>query len=137
MKLASLEEIRDFDAKERMNGLYTSLASALKWHQPRDYSTFVAQKLALAFETPELLTRYRPHHALHSIEANCVYSNPRFRDGVKDEHLAHVMNLYHEHQDPMHSGLLHDENLSQFFLVMHREQMEVQYAASRNEMARY
>lgn len=137
MTLASLKEIRDFDAKERMHRLYASLESALKWHQPRDYSAFVAQKLALAFEKPELLARYRPHHALHSVEANCAFSNQRFCDGVKNEHLDHVMNLYHEHQDPMHSGLLNDEKLDHFFLVMHREQMEVQYAASRNEMARY
>lgn len=137
MNLASLEDIRDFDANQRMDELYSQLKSVLKWHHPRDYAAFMARKLAIAFENRTLLARYRPHHGLHSIEANCAYSNPRFREPVNEDHIANVMNIYHEHQDPMHSGLLEDKKLNQFCLVMHREQMGVQYSSSSNEMARY
>jgi hypothetical protein len=83
-----------------------------------------------------MLAKIRPHHLLHSIEANCVYARGQNRDSVDQNVIARVMNVYYLHRDPLQSGLLGDGKLDLFFLTMHREQIELQYSHSQDELAR-
>jgi hypothetical protein len=91
---------RDLTAARAMQSLYAGLEAILKRHQPQDYAIFAAKKLAEAFENKASLAHFRPHHMLHSIEANCAYSRGQNHDRVDFNRLARVMNVYFNHEDP-------------------------------------
>jgi hypothetical protein len=136
MNLASKDDIRDSDAAQTMRTFYGNLESVLKRHQPIAYAPYAAQRLAAAFERPTMLAQIRPHHLLHSIEANCAYTRKQNRDSVDSNRIARIMNVYYQHRDPLHSGLCADDKLDLLFLVMYREQIELQYSYSQDELAR-
>jgi hypothetical protein len=136
MALASADDVRDFEAANEMRKLYADLETLLKRHRPRDYAIFATQHLEAVFDDTKKYAQFSPHQVLHSIEANCAYARGHNSDPVDINRLARTMNVYHGHRDPLKAGHLAAEKLTLFFLVMHREQMEIQYFHSKAAIAR-
>jgi len=136
MALASPDDVRDFAAANELRRFYADLEALLKRHQPRDYAIFATQHLHAVFDDTKKCAQFPPHQMLHSIEANCAYARGHNSDPVDLNRLARVMNVYHGHRDPLKAGHLEAEKLTLFFLVMHREQMEIQYFHSKAAIAR-
>jgi hypothetical protein len=122
------------DAERAMWLLHAKLEAILNRHQPGDYARFAATQLAAATADPKMLAQIRPHHILHSIEANCSFTRRHNRDAVTWDCIARVMNVYHEHQDPLKAAVA---NLTHLFLLMHREQIEIQHSHTHVEIARH
>ncbi len=126
---------RDAEAAVRMQGFYSRLESLLKRHQPMDYAPFASAALKAALAAPDRSAPVAAHHVLHSIEANCRYTRGQNHDPVDRNRFIQVLNVYAEHADPLHPGLI-SQSISHFFLVVHREQIELQHAHARGDLVR-
>lgn len=127
---------QDAKAKMQMQRFYDRLESLLKRHQPVDYAPFAASILKEAIATPNRLgIVIPPHRVLHSIEANCRYARGQNHDPVDLPRFVQVLNVYSEHEDPLHSGLA-SQSIDHLFLALHREQIELQHIHARGDLAR-
>jgi hypothetical protein len=120
-----------------MRRFYESLEGLLKRHQPIDYGPYAALKLRESQEDGVTqLARIPPHYVLHSIEANCRYARGQNSDAVDWPRFARVMNVYHDYPERWPVEVLTNNSLDHFFLLLYRQQMELQYCPSRNDLAR-
>ncbi len=108
---------------------YDALEKRLKRHRPRDYITWMSKRLAESWSDPKKFVQIPPHRIIHSIEANCAYWKEGYAEPVKWNAVAKIMNTYNDCADPFQSSTIH-ENLGRFFLMMYREQIELQKTAS-------
>jgi len=109
--------------------LYDALEKRLKRHRPSDYITWMSKRLAESWSDPKKFVQIPPHRIIHSIEANCAYWKEGYAEPVEWNSVAKIMNTYNDCVDPFQSSTIH-ENLGRFFLMMHREQIELQRRAS-------
>ena len=137
---------RNLQAKIQQREFYAQLEDLLKRHQPIDYAPFAAERLRQAFEDLDKdnglkFCQTPAHRILHSIEANCAFARGQNNDKVDIARLGRIMNVYHEHCDPLQLGILEDCVESHgdpqlVFLIMWREQMELQIRYYRDDLAR-
>ena len=123
------------EAKAELRRFYWKLEDILKRHQPIDYASVVAERIRCSLSDFRKMAASPPHYLLHSIEANCAYSRGQNRDLVDWNRLARVMNVYHNHPDPFQTRTA-NESLEHCLLLLHREQMALQYEATREDIAR-
>ncbi len=110
-------------------GFYDDLKKKLKRHHPRDYIIWMSRRLADSWSDPEKFVQIPPHRIIHSIEANCAYWKEGYSDSVTWNAVAKIMNIYNGFTDPVLLGTI-SENLDRFFLMMYREQIELQKGIS-------
>jgi hypothetical protein len=142
----SAQENRDVQSAMAMRRFYEELDRFLKRHRPDDYAPFAAERLWQTMAEmdegdPRKFSQTPPHRILHSIEANCAYWRRQNHDPVDLACLGRAMKVYHDHLDPLQMGILEDcekgkADIQNFFLVMWREQMELQYRHSLEDVAR-
>jgi hypothetical protein len=137
---------RNLVARRNAKQFDIELETLLKRHLPYDYATFASARLWTALEemnagNPNKFAQTPPHRVIHSIEANCAYCRRHGYEKVDLNRLFRVMNVYHGYDDPLQFGMLEDcgegkRDIQNFFLVMWREQMELQFSHSKPELAR-
>jgi len=116
-------------SKVAMLELYDALERRLKRYRPRDYITWMSKQLAASWLEPQKFVKIPPHRLMHSIEANCSFWKEGYEDPVDWNAVAKVMNTYNDCIDPFQLSTIH-ENLDRFFLMMWREQIELQKRVS-------
>ncbi len=125
----------DLKVKTAMIRFYDALEKALKRYRPDVYIPCMAKELREA-GTDAKRYRYTPPHAvLHSIEANCAFHRSGYDEPVNQQAIARIMNTYQGHIDPLQMATS-GEKTERFFLMMWREQMEVQQEGSWAYLAR-
>jgi hypothetical protein len=115
--------------KVAMLELYDALEKKLKRHRPREYIGWMAKRLAESWDDPKKFVQTPPHRIMHSIEANCAYWKQGYADPVEWNAVAKIMNTYNDWTDPFQLSTI-SENLSRFFLMLRREQIELQQRPS-------
>ncbi len=121
-------------AKGRMLQFYDVLEKCLKRYRPEAYTPYMARRLRECLTTPKKLAQTPPHWILHSMEANCAYHRPGYDDCVDYNSMARVMHVYYDHLDPLQMHTVH-ESLDRLFLIMRREQIELQIGGSKCHLA--
>ena len=116
-------------SKIAMLELYDALEKALKRHRPIDYITLMSKRLAESWSDTKKFIQIPPHRIMHSIEANCAYWKEGYSDPVTWNSVVRIMNTYSDSDDPYQLSAIH-ENLNRFFLILWREQIELQKRAS-------
>ncbi len=128
------EEKRKWENDRKMARFYESLEGVLKRHDPCEYILAMAARLRECEEDERKLRQTPPFLAIHSVEACCAYARGN-RDAVTLNRIYKAMNVYCEHSDPMQHDAL-NTNVDHFFLLAHREQMELQYSPARDDFGR-
>lgn len=118
-----------------MRLFYAALEEKLKRFQPIDYSPFVAEQLEQVRLGNRRRAQLPPHFLMHSIEANCAYTRGQNRDPVTWNRFGRVINVYNDFPDPLQTVTI-PENLDRFFLLLDRQQMQLQRTYSCSDMAR-
>ena len=123
------------EAKSNRRQFYQDLERLLKKHQPVEYAPYAARRLRQSWGQDKLMAQSPPHYLLHSIEANCCYARGHRNVPVDYNRLARVMNVYHKYPDPLQI-MAAATNIIHFGLALYREQMEIQRAFVREDLAR-
>jgi hypothetical protein len=118
-----------------MRAFYSALEDKLKRFQPIDYAPFASLMMRKGLDDLRTGVFFPPFKILHSIEANCSYVRGQNRDVMNQYRLGAVMNVWHDHENPLFEDAI-SENVQHFVLLMHRQQMELQYHHSLDETAR-
>lgn len=130
------EEERQHWVNDRhMARFYESLEGVLKRHDPIEYILAMAVRFEQCSKDYKKWTQTPPFRVVHSVEACCAYARGHSRDEVTLNRLFKAMNVYHAHNDPMQRDAL-GKGLLQFMLLIHREQMELQYSHSWDDFGR-
>lgn len=119
----------------RVQKFYNSVESAVKSLSPEAFAIFASQQLQRAIKENRI-SQIRPHHTLHAIESYCAFARRHPRRIPEWSNLARIMNVYHEHKNPLQYAYLEKNEFSLFMLLMQREQMDVQYSYCLNDIAR-
>lgn len=134
------DEAARWEANDRrVHRLYEELETILKRHNPVDYAVFVSSRLREIESDPGSrgVSQTPPHRLIHSVEACCAYSRRQNHDPLTQNRFARVMNAYHEFSDPRHQdALVTNGSLDEFMLLLHREQMELQYIHTPEDIGR-
>ncbi|MCC7204577.1 MAG: hypothetical protein IT441_05825 [Phycisphaeraceae bacterium] len=114
---------------------YDKLRLAIKRHSPEDYGYYIVDRIRLV-ENDIAAFRQSPYHwLLHSLEANCAYTWSSNHAPVTFDSFRKIMNTYHGFNDPLLDSAAYS-NIDHFARLLHREQLELQYGPSKNELAR-
>ena len=126
----------EWQAKARSQKLqfYDSLEKRVKRYRPDVYAPYMARRLRECLTTPNKFTQTPPHRILHSIEANCAYHRSGYDEHIDFNGMARIMNVYYDYPDPLQMSMVH-ESLDRLFLVMRREQIELQIGVSKSQLA--
>ena len=109
--------------------LYYALEQRLKRHAPRDYISYMSKRMFAAWSDSRLFVQTPPHTIMRSIEANCAYWKSGYREPISWNHVAKIMNVYNSFTDPYQMETIADD-MDRFYLLMYREQMELQKRAA-------
>jgi hypothetical protein len=130
-----VEERRRWQNDRRMIRFYESLEGVLKRHDPVEYILAMSARLRQCRDDEKKWRQTPPFRAVHSVEASCAFARGHSRDPVTLNRIFRAMNIYHEHNDPMQHDVL-ASSFPHFMLLMHREQMELQYTHSHDDLGR-
>jgi len=123
-------------ANLKMLSYYDDLEKKVKRHLPRKYIIYIAERLTQCRRDLKEFTKTPPHNLLHSIEANCAYHKDGYDEPLSWNRFAKIMNLYHDYGDSPFLTYTIKENPERFFLMMARQQFELQNTPSKSYMAR-
>jgi len=115
---------------------YDTIEKKVKRHRPEEYIPYCAQRLSEFHRDVDKISKIPPHNLLHSIEANCAYYKSGYDDQVTWKSFAQIMNLYQDYGDNPFLSYTISENIDRLFLMMARQQFELQNKPSRVHMAR-
>jgi len=125
----------DIRAKSEIRWFYNQLESAVKRFSPSEYAVYATQKLLQSCGDIKLRSKHPLHFILHSIEANFAYSKHWANDPVTYNRFAKIINTYHKFEEPLLKRAV-EENLDRMFLMMYRQQIELQRVVHREDIAR-
>lgn len=123
-------------ASRLMRKFYSELEPRVRRYPPHDYVTFCADRLADCMRSRREFVKTPPHRVLHSIEANIAYHKTFLSDKINWNKFARIMNYYSDYSNSPFLAHTIDENHERFFLMMRREQFELQFRASPNYLAK-
>ncbi|MCF7955694.1 MAG: hypothetical protein K9M75_07835 [Phycisphaerae bacterium] len=121
-------QVRDF---------YVFLGKKLKRYKPHKYMTSIAGRLCECKKDLKKFGQTPPHYLLHSIEANCAFHKSFYDENLNWKKIGQIMNSYVNIFGD-NAFLLHTihENIDRFFLMMSRQQFELQNTASISSISR-
>lgn len=124
-------------ARVRALALQDELESRLKRHHPDDLIPRLAKLLARVLDEPNLMASWPPHFLVHAMAANCAFHRACYRDPVTDDRIRRLVNVYHQHRDPVSDYLLEDKQRIDLFLInMARQQFYLQDGDAQPDIAR-
>ena len=121
-------------AKSQMLQFYDGLEKRIKRYRPQVYAPFMARRLRECLTTLNKFTQTPPHRILHSIEANCAFHRSGYDEPIDFNGMAGIMNVYYDYPDLLQISTVH-ESLDRLFLIMCREQIELQIGVSKSQLA--
>ncbi|MBN1787565.1 MAG: hypothetical protein JW806_04140 [Sedimentisphaerales bacterium] len=115
---------------------YDALEKRIKRHPPQKYISYCAKRFTQCRNDIKKFVQSPPHNLLHSIEANCAYYKEGYTEPVSWNKFARIMNVYHDYGDNLFLNYTIEENSDRFFLMMAKQQFELQDTPSKGYMAR-
>ncbi len=118
-----------------VRNFYVSLEEKLKAHNPTEFILAISQRLGECRSDQTKWSESPPFRILRAIEACCAFAKGSTLDPVTLNHIAEVVNIFNDYQDPILLDSV-NENVVKFFLIMHRDQAEVQYTHNSDDIGR-
>lgn len=83
------------------------------------------------------MASWPPHFLAHAIAANCAFHRPCYRDAITDDRIRRLVNVYHQHPDPVPDYFLEQEQRIDLFLInTARQQFYLQHGEAQPDIAR-
>jgi hypothetical protein len=129
------EDELDRQVRSASRRFYEELEMRCKRYQPNHFAPAVVDIMRRCHKAAQWASA-PPHQVGLAIEANCAYTRRSNNDKLTWNGYAHIMNVFRANEDPALVTLL-KRDFGNCFLVLHRQQIELQRSIAKQDIARF